>query len=502
MREVEVKLAAPGSFVMPPLYNDRIGVTGVDELPALDMRTTYYDTTDLRLARSGVTLRYRRGEDGGPRWTLKLPVTGQDMTIRDEQHWPGNSNHIPVEATDLVTAYARLAPLRPVSSIRTRRYRWLLKGADDSELAEVVDDEVSVFDDGHVVGRFRELEVEARQMERGGLDRIAGLLTEAGAMAAEPIPKSVRALGVRATGPADVPIDLKVGPSDPAGRAVQAAFAAGLRRLIAHDAGVRLGEDIEAVHQMRVATRRLRSVVRTFAPLIESTWADPIKDDLKWLGGLLGAVRDIDVLQEEFEARGDDLRAHLGPLFEHLDVGRRGAREQLLDALRSERYKDVLERLVEAVAAPAFTPRSQRPCAEELPELVEDEWRKLARAGRALGPDDPDTSYHKVRIRAKRARYAAEAVAPALADSQSKDASRFAKAAARVQGVLGQMQDAVVATEFIHKIADEHPRSGRFSLALGRLMERQVRRRDEARAAFPSAWSALDRKRNLRWLPA
>jgi CHAD domain-containing protein len=502
MREVELKLAVPGSFVMPPLFNDRLGITEVDELPELDMRTTYYDTADLRLARSGVTLRYRTGEEGGARWTLKLPVLGEGMTIRDEQHFSGAPHRVPADAQDLVTAYVRAAPLASVASIRTRRHRWLLKTADAAELAEVVDDEVSVVDDGQVVGRFRELEVEARLLDKKGIERVAALLTEAGAMASEPIPKFVRALGSKATAPADVPRELDVSPSAPAGRAVQAALAADLARLIAHDPGVRLGVDDEAVHQMRVATRRLRSDMRTFAPLIEPEWAGPIVDELKWLGKALGAVRDVDVLIEEFERSGADFRDSLDPLFDHLTARRAAARDALVADLRSDRYKALLDRLVEAVAAPAFTPRSQRACAEELPVLVAGAWRNLARAGRGLRETDSDKTWHKVRIRAKRARYAAEAVAPALASSNSKDATRFAKACAKVQGVLGELQDAVVAIGVIDEIASAHPRSGRLNVALGRLIERQATRRGRARARFPKAWKKLDSEKNLRWLPS
>lgn len=500
MRELELKLAAPGSFVMPPLFNDQIGVTAVNELSQLDMKTIYYDTADLRLARNGVTLRYRRGEDGGPRWTLKLPVSGADATMREEQHFPGKSGQVPKQAKDLVTAYTRSSPLIAVSAISTRRYRWVLKGADDSELAEVVDDDVSVLDDGQIVGRFRELEVEGRALDHQGLERVAVLLREAGATATEPIPKSVRALGVRATGPADVPNELRVAPSDPAGRAVQAALVAGLRRLIAHDAGVRLGLDIEAVHQMRVATRRLRSDLRTFSPLIEASWAEPIRGDLKWLGGALGDVRDVDVLSEDLHSRAEDLQDELAPLFEHLAAEHSAARGKLLKALRSARYKSVLDRLVDAVTTPAFTPRSQRPCSEELPALVETTWRKLAEAGRAVGIDDSDEVYHSVRILAKRARYAAEAVAPALGVDSAKDAKRFASAAAGVQEVLGEVQDAVVALELIETIASEHSRSGRINMALGRLAEREAIRRNGGRSAFNTKWKNLDRKKNLRWL--
>jgi CHAD domain-containing protein len=499
MREVELKLAARSSFVMPPLFNDRVGVADVEELPLLETETTYFDTTDLRLARSGVTLRYRVGEAEGPRWTLKLPVTGEDMTVRDEQHFSGGADAIPEEASDLVTAYARSGPLKRASSIATRRYRWLLKSSDGTDLAEVVDDDVSVFDNGRVVGRFRELEVEGRRMDRSELERIAVLLKDAGATAAEPIPKSVRALGVRATGTSDIPTEIQVGPTQPSGRVVQAALAAGLRRLIAHDPGVRLGRDIEAVHQMRVATRRVRADLRTFSALLQPAWAEPIKADLRWLANVLAPVRDVDVLTGEFKSRGADLEADLATLFEHLAAKRRAARDVLLDALRSERYTELLDRLVAAVGAPAFTPDSQKPCGELLPQLVGESWRRLARAGRELSPKDPYSAYHKVRIKAKRARYAAEAVAPALDASVSESAMSFAGATAKLQDTLGELQDAVVAIDLLDSVALVNAASA-LHVSLGRLIEREVARREKARADFPGVWKRLDRKKKTGWL--
>jgi CHAD domain-containing protein len=500
MRELEVKLAAPSSFVMPPLFNDRVGVAHVDELPRLETTTTYFDTADLRLARSGVTLRYRVGEAEGPRWTLKLPVRGEDMTVRDEQHFAGSPDSIPDEARDLVTAYARSGALESVSSIVTRRYRWLLRSTEGLDLAEVVDDEVSVVDDGRIVGRFRELEVEDRRMGRSGLEHIATVLKDAGATASEPIPKSVRALGVRATGPSDVPAVIEVGPTHPSGRVAQAAFAAGLQRLIANDAGVRLGEDDEAVHQMRVATRRLRADLRTFSPLLQQTWAEPIGAELKWLGKVLGAVRDFDVLIQEFNSRADDLREDLDKLYEYVAARRTQARDALLDALRSERYATLLDHLVEAVAAPAFTSLSQAQSGELLPGLVEKTWQKLARAGRGLNPEDTFTAYHRVRIKAKRARYAAEAVVPALDGSTSNDARSFAKATAKLQDDLGELQDAVVAIDLLKSVALENSENTLLNLSLGRLIEREAQRRDRARSEFPRLWKKIDKKRKTKWL--
>ncbi len=136
-----------------------------------ELRATYYDTADLRLARMGITLRYRTGESGPP-WHLKLPTgtTG----VRDELAAAGPEDAVPAELTRLVTAWVRSAPLTPVATLRTARTAWLLVDAAGETLAEVVDDTVSILDDTKVVSRFREIEVErgpaegsAELLERG-----------------------------------------------------------------------------------------------------------------------------------------------------------------------------------------------------------------------------------------------------------------------------------------------------------------------------------------------
>src|SRR4051812_5902697 len=122
MLEVELKLAVDGPFA-PALTPERIDVSSVEELGPLDLHATYWDTADLRLARNRVTLRHRTGE-GAPRWTLKLPALPRDITARHELDFEGPGRAIPEAALDLVTAFARSAPLSPVARLRTSRRRW------------------------------------------------------------------------------------------------------------------------------------------------------------------------------------------------------------------------------------------------------------------------------------------------------------------------------------------------------------------------------------------
>jgi CHAD domain-containing protein len=251
---------------------------------------------------------------------------------------------------------------------------------------------------------------------------------------------------------------------------------------------------------MRVGTRRLRSDLRTFRDLLDEEWTDELREELRWLGGALGAVRDLDVMLEQLREDGADLAPHLDGLFETLEARREVARERLLAVLRGPRYVSLLDRLVEAAARPPLTPAAERSSGKVLPPLAARAWKRLARAGRALDDSSPDEDYHEVRKRAKRARYAAEAVAPALGSGRERRAQRFAKRAAGVQDVLGALQDCVVAEDTIENFVSEHPTQGRTDFAAGRLLERQHAARARARKKFAGSWRKLDRKQRRSWM--
>jgi CHAD domain-containing protein len=497
MLEQELKLAVEGSFV-PAVPPPDSGVGGIEELPALDLRATYYDTPDLRLARHGITLRHRTGEsDDG--WCVKLPVGDGIADGRDEVSFAGGGRVVPPAAADLLRAFVRSSNLTPVARLRTRRRRWRLTRPDGEDLAELVDDRVSVLQRGRVADRFREIEIEGRGIDREALEELAALVTRDGAAPAEQVPKVVRALGARAGAAPDVVVPSKLRPSDPATVAVRAAIARGAQRIILNDPRTRLGE-AEPLHQMRVGTRRLRSDLRTFRDLLDPEWVRTTRAELKWLGAALGDVRDLDVLLVRLHRDAADIEHDLPALFEELESRREVARERLLGALRGQRFVHLLDRLVEAAAAPPLTAAADGPAADVLPRLARRAWRKAARPGRALRDTSPDEDFHEVRKRAKQARYAAEAVSYALGSSRKREARRFAKRAADVQDVLGELQDAVVAGEAIGRFVGDTLRPGEVNFAAGRLLERENAARTRARATLPTTWRKLDRRKRRRWM--
>jgi inorganic triphosphatase YgiF len=503
MLEFEIKLAVDGPFA-PRLEPERAGVAGIEELAPLDLRATYYDTPDLRLARSGITLRHRTGEANGPAWTLKLPelqgkAAAHDSSSRDEVELDGPGNVVPDRAEDLVAAFVRTTALTPVARLRTRRRRWSLRDRDGEEVAELVDDRVSVLQRGRVVERFREIELESKGLDRKGVERIARLLTESGAAEAPQVPKLVRALGPKATAPPEVAAPDRLKRSGPAAAAVRAAIARGVERIMLNDPRVRLGET-EPLHQMRVGTRRLRSDLRTFRPLLDQDWADGLREELRWLGDVLGDVRDLDVMIERLREEGRDLAPDLALLFVALDARGTAARERLLAALRSARYVELLDRLVEAADSPELTPAAGARSDEVLPPLCRRSWKKLRKRARKLTSDSADEDFHRVRVLAKRARYCAEAVAPALGRRRGAQAEKFADMAADLQDVLGDLQDSVVARGTILEVARERPRAGAFNLAAGRMIERERSAGERNRERFPATWKRLDRKKRLDWM--
>ena len=485
--EREVKLGAPPEFRLPDLAGVFEGVTPAP-LRGRDLQADYYDTADLRLARWGVTLRYRTGE--GTAWTVKLPEGAEGPAlVRREVNCDGPPGEVPPEALALVRAYLRRAALEPVAHIRTERAGVVLTDVEGVPVAEVVDDDVSVLHNGRVGARFREVEVEiADRAAPGLLDAVVARLREAGAGTPDSTPKLVRALGARALEPAELaPVELDDRPS--AADVIRATMVQSVVRILRHDAGVRIGDDPEDIHQARVGTRRLRSDLRTFAPLLVDRWADPIRGELKWLAGELGAVRDADVLAERLRRQADALperdSAGLAPLFRRLAKEREEAGARLSESMSGDRYLDLLDALVVGAQAPKMRDEAGEPARRVVAELVGRPWRHLKKTVGQLPPDPSDAELHQVRIRAKRARYAAEAALPAVG-AEAKD---FAKALAGLQTVLGDHQDAVVAEEWLRKAASEAGRAE--ALSAGELIAVQRAEAEACRAAWPGAWKKV-----------
>ena len=455
--EREVKLRAGEAFELPELGGEAIE-------PRLFV-STYHDTTEHRLAQHGVTLRHRI-ENGKGLWQLKLPRGIARLELEAE----GGPVAPPEPMLALLPAYLRGRPLVPVARLRTRRSGVRAQGA------EIVHDSVDVLDDQRVSRSFEELEVELLEGDEKALRRIEKALRGAGAGDGEQRPKVFQAL--------DLEYEREPVPAAPkdasAGEVLRAQLALQYDRLLTHDPGTRLGTDPEDLHQFRVATRRLRAFLRAGRELLDPEWAEPLREELRWLGGALGPVRDLDVLIDHLAAEvaslGADVRAGRR-LLTLLERDRRAARKKLARALVSERYF----RLLDLLERPALTV-SEQAVAEgvTLEQIQAAEHRNLRKAVRALTHESTDAELHEARIKTKRARYAAE-----LAGDGA-----YVKSAKVLQDVLGEHQDAIVAAERLRELGARAPEA---SLAAGRLLEREHQRAAERRTDWSRAWKKLAR---------
>jgi inorganic triphosphatase YgiF len=498
-REIEHKFRIHSLFTLP----DLAGVVGmVEPLGTVELSATYYDTADLRLARESIALRRRSGgyDDG---WHLKLPVSSAAPGVRDEIHLPldaGSPDEPPDALIGYVRAIVRNSPVVPVASLRTQRSTYVLRD-DGVQVAELVDDSVQVLADGQVSARFRELELEERDGASEALvQRITDVLTNAGAVVGEFIAKATRALGPGAKEPPEVPPREVPRPKDPARLAIAAYLARHTRDLRAADLAVRRDAE-DAVHQIRVAARRLRSGLRVFRPLLDRDWADRLRDELRWFASSLGQYRDTEVLLSRL-APGRPMAAEPARqvLRDRMIERMSEARAEALEVLESARYLGLHEALVAACASPVTTQEAERPGKEVLPPLVAKAWRKFAAGAEALlaaesaTPDGaPDTQWHQARIAAKRVRYAADAVAPVL----GKDAARFARQMSKVTEVLGDHQDAAHAAAIAREFAASA--DAELAFALGVMCGAERAHVGSARSRFATLWPKVSKEKLRRW---
>ncbi|OAR25798.1 metal-binding protein [Streptomyces sp. ERV7] len=255
----------------------------------------------------------------------------------------------------------------------------------------------------------------------------------------------------------------------------------------------------DSVHQMRVATRRLRSAFKSYGKVLDRTVTDPVGEELKWLAGELGVDRDQEVLTERLQSRIAALPRPLvlGPVRGRLriwSVARRsGSRRKTIAVLDSKRYLVLLDTLDALLEGPPLRPAARRPVTEVVPKAVLKDYDRLAgRIAHALelDPGEPrDLAMHEARKAAKRARYAAEAARPAL----GAPAKRFAQRMKAVQTVLGDHQDSVVAREALRGLAVQAHLAGESAFTWGLLYGREVAAAADRERELPEVWRKASR---------
>lgn len=472
--EREIKLRVQPEFTLPNFPGRR--------LPPRVFTSTYYDTAAYRLAQSGITLRHRQeGRTGA--WQLKLPTNG----ARRELEFPGGRSAPPESLTALLFAYLRGQPLKPIAKLKTRRVGLQVIGSE-GPLAEAAVDSVSVLNGRNTLRRFTEVEVEQTGGDDQDLRRIEKTLRKAGAEKGDQRPKVFQVLNLAWPGP---------GKPVPAHAPSVAHFKALLQdqvaQLLRHDPGTRLGTDQEDVHQMRVATRRLRAVLRAARPMLAADWAETLRSELAWLGNALGPVRDLDVFLGHLRPECANLpaaeRRTCARWLDAFTQERTERHRALLEALKSERYLALLARIELTAASPVVTDAAVR-----LSDIARAGFAQLCRAMRSGSRSLSDDRLHRIRIIGKRARYAAELAEASIGES----ATRYIRRLRRLQDLLGEHHDALVAEQRLRQTL-AHTSRPRAAFAMGRLIERQSERRRAVRVKLPKRWAKVEQAGREVW---
>ena len=264
--EREAKFLANLDFPLP----DFKGVKRVEILPEQELNTVYFDTQDHRLWQQGISLRHRVGETDPGEWTVKLPSAATSTMNRSELSWPGDRGDVPAEARQLLQGLIRRGNLGQIAEMATARRRRLLHDTDGVVRAELDDDTVTVIGGPRDGLRFRQIEVEMRRGDASWIDALLAELRQAGA-SVDDGPKLAKALDL----PLQPSAKADVRPGASIGDVVRASLTNGLDRLLAHDVPLRVepwDPAPEDIHQARVATRRLRSDLKTFGGLLDPVW--------------------------------------------------------------------------------------------------------------------------------------------------------------------------------------------------------------------------------------
>jgi CHAD domain-containing protein len=494
--EIERKYDVAPHIVTPAL-NVLAGVATVGQPVQHDLVATYYDTADLALAHARTTLRRRTGGDDEG-WHLKLPRDDGREEIREPL-----GDDVPAALLDRVRAHVGDHEIVPIARIRTRRLSRHLFDDGGNVLAEFCDDDVKasrLHPDTEDIS-WREWELEIVDGSPDLLDRAEELIVSAGASVATGPSKLLRVLG-----PAAEPARRTPPAADATtGEALLAYLRSMVDLLAQHDPLVRQDAE-DAVHQMRVASRRLRSVLATYRPILDREQTDPVRDELRWLSGELGLARDSEVMLERLHALVVEQPAELtlGPVAQRLDahLGERyrEGRRHAEDALNSDRYYRLLDTLAELLDRPPFTGSADTSAAKLLPKLLNRDWKRsrkrISSVDEADSADARDHALHEVRKAAKRLRYGADSAEPVL----GARASELSSMAEDVQDVLGEHQDTIMSRPVLRTLGVQAHLAGENGFTFGRLHALEEARAEQLRGRYEEVLTVFPDQKVKAWL--
>jgi len=486
--EIERKYDVKDGTALPRL-KDLPGVARVDKPENNLLEAEYFDTEDLRLASRQITLRRRTGgSDAG--WHLKLPAGPGE---RHEYHEPlGNdTDSVPEPLQRLVRVFVRDSALVVVARVRTRRTVHHLRNKAGDVLADFSDDDVlaEALSPERSSQHWREWELELIDGPRKLLNAGRKLMTRAGIQPSRHDSKLAHALGPR------LPITTPGhGPKGSAGAVLLSYLTEQVQALTEQDPLVRLDAQ-DAVHKMRVSTRRMRSTLATYGRfLADGEAVGFLRAELKWLAGVLGQARDAEVMHERLKnmIAKEPGELVMGPVARRVDIelgaDYQKAHRQVLEALDGPRYIHLVEALESFLANAALTNTGKQAARRVIPKLIKRDTKRLrtavqeARNHPAGTGDHP--ALHEARKDGKRLRYAAEAASPI----NPKKASQLEDAAHKIQKVLGDHQDSLVTRSVLRRLGAESFLQGENGFSFGRLHALEEAAALEAESRFHTEW--------------
>jgi len=508
-REIEWQLASTDLAAVRRWLDQQETIEGLVVAPqsTLHIFDTYFDTQDWRIFRAGYALRVR-SEDGKSEATLKSLHTNtgakadrrelNEMIDTGAGDWNGQSDG-PVGSR--VQAVSGSLPLQPLFEVRTSRQRYAVHAPhEEQQLGEIALDETVISrPNGQPQTSLQRVEVEAKTDAHEPLQRLVDALRSNCSLEAAADNKYSQ--GLKSVGLAPTPLpDLQPTAVDSTMRVEEVALA-NLRRFLSawhqHEPAARFGDDPEALHDLRVAGRRMDAILRQFEAFLPSAIVR-IRPTIKKVMRALGHARDLDVALLELEefngTLSDEDRAKLRPLQKHLKAQRSLARRKMLTALDSGGVQKDLDKLRATLAHPASLLEAQ-PVSPlvTLSELIRERYKKTRKAADRLTADSSMDEYHVVRGRVKKLRYALEPVTVLF----GKPADDMVKALRRWQEKLGAQQDADVARRRLRALAMEPPKGlpSETLFLMGQLAAHYQDRAWKARKRHPRAY----RKVQQRW---
>jgi len=453
-----------------------------------EITDTYYDTEDWRFYRAGYALRVRK-TGGEVESTMKslAPAEGNlrrrreiSEPLKDDK--PATLHKAPGPVGEISRALLGDHEIRPMFRIQTRRQKFALllrdttdgesangaseAGRNDVRIGEVLLDTSEIpLGEGEEPARLRRVEVEAG-IGTAPTPDLQGFVDEMQfALGLRPAPISKYEAGLYATGlsPGGV---AELGPMDvdPSMSAGEVAFAV-LRRqfteMQTHESGTRLGEDPEELHDMRVATRRMRSAMRVFEGVLPER-AKWFREELRWVADALGGVRDLDVQIGRLEAwkQGADEESSefLDKILDVMRKRRAEARKNMLEVLDSGRYERLESSFAEMLRRGPGAEQelaqgngpdpAQEPITAAAPAIVSGRYRKWRKAAGRLGETSSPEAFHDLRKKGKRLRYVLEFVS----EVYGEPVQRLVKPLKALQDDLGDHQDAIVAADHLREL--------------------------------------------------